>query len=46
MSLSMRPCDVCDEVEEVSIRVESGANRVVARYACSALAQRPVLVRQ
>jgi hypothetical protein len=42
MSLAFPVCDVCDRVEPVSIRVES--NRVVARYACSALAQRPVLL--
>ncbi len=45
MSLSFAVCPTCDEVEPITIRVESGANRVVARYSCSALAQKPALVR-
>jgi hypothetical protein len=48
MSLAYPICACCDEVEPVSIRLEwcLGGRRVVARYRCSALAIRPVLVRQ
>jgi hypothetical protein len=47
MSLQYPICPMCDELEPVSIRLEwcLGGRRVVARYRCSALAQRPVLVR-
>jgi hypothetical protein len=47
MSLQFPVCSSCDEVEEVSYRLEwcLGGRRVVARYRCSALAIRPVLVR-